>query len=208
LWGSNSTDPRFETLVQFTTIGEINSTTDEIALNQTFSAILDNGKFNFEQVWELIGRTFYLLYWLYLADLGQTSEIDVFSSKLLPSSNNLFVNEALYQNYLEYYRKPGGILDILGYSPLLWDFNQTFIPLQPIDTTFIQSYSCVQRQLKSGLSFLISIIAADYAFIIGGYTLVLWIASKIQRRRYSRKQPPWFNASDTSRNRRMSGLPL
>lgn len=37
-------------------------------------AIISWFKISFEEWCELIGRTFYVLYWLYLADLGQTSD--------------------------------------------------------------------------------------------------------------------------------------
>jgi len=41
---------------------------------------------------EFMGRTFYVLYWLRLADLGQVSAIDNFGVSPFP---NIFVNETL-----------------------------------------------------------------------------------------------------------------
>ena len=49
--------------------------------------------------------------------------------------------------------------------------------------TFIKSYSCTQRQLKSAINFIISVIVADYAFIVGGYTLAILIAGRVQKYR-------------------------
>jgi hypothetical protein len=36
--------------------------------------------------------------------------------------------------------------------------------------------------LKSPVSFLISVITADYAFIMGAYSLAIWVAGTIQKR--------------------------
>jgi len=73
-----------------------------------------------EEWTELIGRTFYVIYWLYLADLGQLatpSYGDVYS---------VFVNETLYRNYFEYFTNPftPGAVSRLT-SPL----NSSFTPL-------------------------------------------------------------------------------
>ena len=131
---------------------------------------------------EAIGRTFYVLYWLYLADLGQTSVIysDTFLLDLTnplhsDTTYNLFVNETLFQNYAAYLDSRNGWTDQLS--------NVTFKPLQPVDTMFLQSYSCQQRQLKSTFNFLTSVITADYVLIVGPYYLIMLVAGAIQKRR-------------------------
>ena len=48
---------------------------------------------------------------------------------------------------------------------------------------FIKSYSCTQRQLKPPINFIISVVVADYALIMGGYSFALLIAGGIQKHR-------------------------
>ena len=138
---------------------------------------------SFNEWWEALGRTFYIRYWLHLADLGQTSAKDPSSNLtdpyVYPSTTNPFVNETLYQNFLAFYENLDPPSEYLGNLLPFPDFT----PLQPVDTMFQLSYSCEQLRLKSGVSLLISIIAADYAFIVGGYSLLMCLAGNLQKRK-------------------------
>ena len=92
------------------------------------------------------------MYWLYLADLGQVSAINndyanvsqsaAPVSIVYPATNNIFINQSLYQNYLKYMQ--------IGQFPFNWPGENPFAhfsktlnqPLQPIDIMILQSYSC------------------------------------------------------------------
>ena len=152
---------------------------------------------NGPEFWEMIGRTFSILYWLYLADLGQVSAInnlyaDVSQSSVPtpinpPATSNIFVNQSLYQNYLNYLQSGQFPFNWTGENPFA-NFSETLDqPLEPIDTTFLQSYTCQRLQLKTAISLLISIITSDYPFLVLEYTLVLLLASKLEKRRRESK---------------------
>jgi len=59
-------------------------------------------------------------------------------------------------------------------------------PLEPGEAVFVISYSCTLRQLKSPVSLIVTVIAADYALIVGGYSLVTWLAMFLEKRRENR----------------------
>ena len=147
--------------------------------------------------WRLVGSLFFSFYWTYLYDLGAISPtiysplpdfpdkwyIVNFSQPIayLPT-NNLFLNASLLNHYGIFFRN-----SILPY------FNSSLPELFPLqgddlfleNTTFMRSYSCVQRQLKAPGSLVISIIVADYALIVGAYTLVILFAEMLEKRRRS-----------------------
>ena len=147
-----------------------------------------------EEWWEFVGRHFYILYWVHLLDLGQSEpEKRQFDhqnsmSPLVSAASNIFANETLYQNYLTYVHNLYTLRNMstqpasTGYiQTWLWNSLLFFTPI-PSDTMFLQSYSCQQRVLKSPVNFLISVIAADYALIVGAYSLTIWVAGSIQKR--------------------------
>ena len=128
-----------------------------------------------DDCWEYIGRYFYIHLWLQLSDLGQISfTADPANDTLYAFSeaDNIFVNQSLYENYLEWIGFNGS-----DFPPMA--VNLTFTPFLPVD---IESYICQQRQLKSAINLLISVIAADYPFIVGGYALIALVAGALQRR--------------------------
>jgi hypothetical protein len=132
-----------------------------------------------QELVELTLRLFYVLNWLYLADLGQITNYYEYSY-IYGDMGNVFVNESLYLDYLGYFHT---------YPDAIWPYNasveelkSSFSPLQPVDTMIVQNYACQQRQLKGGVSLLTSVIIADYPFIVGGFTLVIWMASAFQKR--------------------------
>jgi len=164
--------------VTINSTGQVQTTGTNFGSSLNFIAGTNFYLGSYDQWYAYIGRLMLTRYWLHLADLGQISETGVVnqSDPNDPRSaiNNIFVNEALYYNYIAYLQL------LMNGSP----FDETpFAPLQTVDTNFLQNYNCQKRQLKSPLSLIISVIAADYAFIVGGYSLIIWIAGTIQKRR-------------------------
>jgi hypothetical protein len=149
-----------------------------------------------------IAGLFEILYWLYLADFGQISptvyplfgygdllqpEPSNFAKvEQLPPTYNVFVNSSRYEmlstwttDFMQYVG--GSPPTNTTNAPL---FNETNgLPLQPNETTIVVSYPCQQRIIKSPLSFIVTIIAADYALVMGGYKIVVWIALRFEKRR-------------------------
>jgi hypothetical protein len=147
-------------------------------------------------IWKLFNFLVVGGYWLLLADLGEIAPTaynitipDSPRTIIYPSTNNIFINETLFQIYSEY------ILNTL--IPL---FNNVYhvnsgpdllplIPLndatrfRPFETTLLRSYSCGSRERKYWVNLIISIIAADYALIAGSYKLLVMILSWSQRRK-------------------------
>jgi len=58
---------------------------------------------DFELWWELLGREFILLYWLRLADGGQTLSLSAYWNMTAPGgTGQAFVEEGFYRNYFAY----------------------------------------------------------------------------------------------------------
>jgi hypothetical protein len=137
--------------------------------------------------WELINWLYVSFYWTVLADLGQIAPTIYLNGNLslpitLPSTNNIFTNVTLFNRYSLYLQHT--VLPILGMTDsgiVIPSFDQSSMELPRM--TFIQSYSCMERHLKTPLEFLISVVVADYALIMGGYNLAIFIAAMVQRRR-------------------------
>jgi len=144
--------------------------------------------------WGFIGRLFEGLHWLYLGDFGQISateypgygqeSINWSNSTSFPPTNNIFVNSSLYQIV----RDTRSNLYQPNFQPGFYgipEFNETDVyPLHANKSTvLVQSYYCQQRQLKRPLNLLLTVLGADYALIVGGYTLVVLIASLIEKGR-------------------------
>ena len=147
---------------------------------------------NLSQTFDLLTLAnwmFVSFYWTILLDLGQLSptlyDPQTKVPTKWPSTNNIFMNQTLFDIYSSYL--------IESVLPI---FNANASDLPPYDnvirenffkarksTTFIKSYSCLQRQLKPWLGAAISIIVADYALIGAPYALILFIAAQIQKRR-------------------------
>jgi hypothetical protein len=144
--------------------------------------------------WETIGRLYEGIHWLYLADFGQISAteylgygsdaIDWTQAKLYSPTSNVFVNSSLYQAA----RDASPRLYFPNWQPSYFgvpEFNETDALPQKANESIVlvQSYLCQQRKLKHPLNLLLTVLAADYALIVGGYGLVVLIASLIQKRR-------------------------
>jgi hypothetical protein len=142
--------------------------------------------------WKLMNWLLVSTHWTFLYGLGQTtpttypprmdgySPLPDFSNPTsYPDTNNIFVNSTLFQIYSTYLRET--------LSPLLNLSVPEFLPLNetnklyPQQVTFVRTYDCQERTLKSGWVF--SVFAVDFAFASGAYTLVLLIAGIYERRR-------------------------
>lgn len=143
-----------------------------------------------------IAGLFEVMYWLYMADFGQTSPTlyplfnygdtlqplpsDFAEIQQIPPTYNVFVNSSQYgllSNWIETFLSIVGGTNETTPPPF-----ETGLPLSPSETVFIISYSCQQRVLKPPLSLIFTVIAADYPLILGGYQIIKWIALRIEKR--------------------------
>jgi hypothetical protein len=161
-------------------------------------SITGDSQFNIDQFFQLFNWITISYYWILLYDLGQTaptyygytqSGVDFSSPIFYPSTNNIFVNDSLFNIYSSYLTNT--IIPVLSH----YDVNlpTDFLPvgsnntLQPSSTTFLRSYSCLQKQIKGALSATVSVIVADYAFIAGAYSLVVFCVGWWQSKRLNGK---------------------
>lgn len=150
------------------------------------------GDENFD-IWRLFNWFFVSWYWVFLADFGQTAPsiytqggLNLSFPIVFPATNNIFINKTLFEIYYSYLQTT--ILPILQYFqpdlviPSLLpvsDGNQ----LLPVNTCFLRSYSCLQRQIKGWASATISVLVANYTLIIGPYSFIAFIAGWLQKRK-------------------------
>jgi hypothetical protein len=150
-------------------------------------------------IWRLLNWLFVSFYWTILADLGQIapttynltyfiegSPVGIANSsqpqQFFPSTNNIFVNETLFEIYSAYVRDTLLPLDPALVVPTFNSLNNAN-QLSAVDTEFIRSYSCLQRQWKGVLSAIISVLASDYALFFGPYYFYLWFFGWINKHR-------------------------
>lgn len=144
---------------------------------------------------KMVNWGFVSAYWLSLYDFGQlvpmtyeytTSSVNFSSPIIYSSTNNIFLNDTLFQIYSSYLRDV--MMPIFrGYLPagplpefLPLDENNR---LEPRTSTMLKSYSCTERERKGLFSFIFSVLAADYGLIAGGYTIMIYIAGLKQKRK-------------------------
>jgi hypothetical protein len=144
---------------------------------------------NFD-MWKLMNWIFVSYYWAFLADVGQIAPTTYvpwnqwanayFNQPTFNSpSNNIFVNESLFEVYMTYMYDT--IFPLLQYeagefSPLTAE-NQ--LPAE--STTFIRVYNCTERMLKSAIAFILSVFATLWAVMHVLYISVRWITGKWAR---------------------------
>ena len=132
-------------------------------------------------------------YWLFLQDFGQVAPTTypytdfVYNGPGLvnlsqpaithASTNNIFVNQTLFDIYDSYMRSTTTFQIPVFAGP------KNGNGLERDDALLLQSYSCLQRQWKPPLNVLISVLSADYALFFGLYSFVLLIAGAVQSRR-------------------------
>jgi len=142
--------------------------------------------FNF---WELINWIFVVQYWGLLADFGQIAPtmwdwtngtLQNYGPISVPATNNIFVNESLFELYYDYFNST--------VAPL---FGAVFPPFEPLSETnqLGQSnvslrtlYACSDLTLKSSQSVVISLIVADWVFITSFFTIALVIGTFLHTR--------------------------
>jgi hypothetical protein len=133
-------------------------------------------------------------YWLFLYDFGQLAPLqynltvgiipNFTQPYVFPSTNNIFVNETLFDIYSSYLRHTlfpylNAFESMIGAPNLVLP---DFMPLSPnntlqkINMTLLRSYSCLERQLFGWGTVFVSIFVADYAFITGAYMTIMFIA--------------------------------
>ena len=192
--------PETRIAIAFLPTGEIDSAHTNNDTLTTANALLDPtvqilqnilGKNTFD-IWKFLNWIIVTGYWGFLADLGQTAptayDLTVPNSPqpvAFPSTNNIFINETLFEIYSGYFNNT--LLPFVEkffhagrYPPvLLNDANR----LTRTETTLLRSYTCTMRQLRSGLGLVIAVISADYALIVGAYSVVSFIAGWLQKRK-------------------------
>jgi len=185
--------------IAFLPTGEIDMThtsLDDLTIANTLLAptvgllreIMDDTNFDF---WRFFNWIMVTYYWVLLADLGQIAPTayDLTTSTpqpvLFPSTNNPFVNETLFQVYFDYfnstirpfleeaYRTPGP-------PPVLLNDETRLTSTQ---TTLLRSYTCSWMRIRSPLNLIIQVMAADYALIVGAYTVVRLTTGWWQKRK-------------------------
>jgi hypothetical protein len=163
-------------------------------------SITGDSQVDIDQFFQLLNWVTISYYWNLLYDFGQTaptyynynttSGADFSSPIFYPSTNNIFVNDSLFNIYSSYLTNT--IIPVLRPCS---DVNlpTDFLPVdssnapQPSSTTFLRTYSCLQREIKGALSATVSVIVADDAFIQGAYSVLFcvgWWQSKRPNGKY------------------------
>ena len=148
--------------------------------------------------WKFINWIFVSYYWILLYDFGQINptfykynqlQFPLFDEPIpFPSTNNIFVNDTLFSIYSSYLHDT--VVPFLNKNTNVMLNPPTFLPLsadnslQPFGVTLLRSYSCVERQLKGWVSAAISVLVADYALIMGGYTFFVFVIGWWQKRKH------------------------
>jgi hypothetical protein len=168
-------------------------------LQPTIALLQASGGANFD-IWKFLNWLFISFYWTTLADLGQVAPTTYSLTNFVPgwspvgiadtsqpqtsfpATNNIFVNETLFNIYQSYFRDT-----LLPLDPgfLVPSFNSPNggNQLQPVETEFVRSYSCLERQWKGVLAAIISVIVADYALFFALYHFYILFAGWLQKRR-------------------------
>lgn len=133
-------------------------------------------------------------YWLFLYDFGQLAPLQynvtggifpIFAQPyVFSSTNNIFVNETLFEIYSSYLRNT--LFPYLKMFESLTGASNLVLPdfmplgpnntLQPINMTLLRSYSCLERHMFGLGTVFVSVFVADYAFITGAYLTVMFLA--------------------------------
>jgi hypothetical protein len=129
--------------------------------------------------WKTINWIYVSLFWTCLYDFGQVNptlyntsdqNFPFANATSLPSTNNIFINPALFQTYGSFLQTT--ILPILNNSPPNFNPVDEGNQLQPTNCTFLRSYSCRELQRKRLISVIQQILVADYVLAHGSYLLI------------------------------------
>jgi hypothetical protein len=183
------------------------TTTGEIDLTRTLTADLLNANTLVKPTlsilgipdatifWQLVSWVIVGYYWTILNDLGQTSptiyapippqplpnwyQLNFSQATSLPSTNNIFVNETLFQVYSKFLNDT--ILPKVNLSRPNFTSISSENRLQPRIVTFVRSYTCQVRQWKSVFEATISIIQSIYVLSMTPFTIVVSLSSIVQK---------------------------
>ena len=148
-------------------------------------------------------------YWGLLADLGQLAPVAYNVTTYpatpvpFPSTNNIFLNDTLFQSYFAYFNSTLNPILQQSYGPMaipppLLLNNET--RLTPTQTTLLRSYTCLLRRIKDPLNLIISVAVAEYALLVGFYTLVHLVTGCLQKRKDdAREKMTGRSTAETSR---------
>jgi hypothetical protein len=127
-------------------------------------------------MWKLINWMYVVQYWSLLYDVGQMQPTiyprnggfptDYNNPQNFPDTNNIFINNTLFRIYAQYFQNT--IVPLLQPSDApAWSFQDlsSTNSIPPVEVAFYLQYSCTQKQIKTALSLVISIIIADYTFL-------------------------------------------
>jgi hypothetical protein len=170
---------------------------DDLAYAQNILSSAETALLNITNVTvnalELVNWIYVSIFWTMLYDFGQVyptvfSVDSDFTVTPYPSTNNIFINETLFNIYYSYLNTT--VAPILGINqsdpnsaaPLFESPSTTNVLRETHNTTFIMGYSCNKRQFKTWLSALVAIILADYALIGVPYKIASFFAVAIQKR--------------------------
>jgi len=144
--------------------------------------------------WKIVNFLFVTCYWALLADLGQTTSTTYpvmrtwheyrpeFSSPIHHSdSNNIWVNDTLYSIYSDLLLNTVlPLLNVQVPTIKVAPLNETN-RLHATNTTFLRTYICNVRRMKAPLPAIVSIIVSEYAFVKGGYSFFLFLATLYEK---------------------------
>lgn len=149
-----------------------------------FQPIMTATNMDASTFWKAINWVYVSLFWTSLYDLGQTSStvywtntIFLLNATALPSTNNIFVNPGLFSEYSSFLQNE--IAPRLNYTLQFKPVTNENLA-EPVNTTLVRSYSCVQRKQKDPIAIAVSILVANYSLIVGAYSLILAVAVYIQ----------------------------
>jgi hypothetical protein len=175
-------DSKYTNLTAFAVVEEILSPTISSIISLAEKAKIPD--FNF---WKLMNWMFVSHYWTILLDFGQVSSAVTNGSTiasepvLYPTTNNIFVNETLFELYSAYLSNT--VLPLLeNQLPQFASLNQTNV-MNASDITLKLLYSCTDLRLKSSGGLVVSVMVASWAFVTSLYAILVGIGSKWELRK-------------------------
>ena len=144
-------------------------------------------------LWQLINWMFVTQYWTLLYDFGEIQPTiykrndtipRVFIPYVFPETNNIFINETLFEIYARYFRDT--------VIPLLTGMYQPDLTFQPLGANnrlrstavaFDMAYYCIESELKSPLSLVIALLVADLSMFQTAYTVIKGIVGSWQKKK-------------------------
>lgn len=197
--------------VTFLPTGELDTTntvsvdlaTEPLAPTIAYIRVM-SGDIKFD-LWKLLNWMCVSYYWIVLYDFGKLAPTS-YRYKHIPglyvtpfgypdysepifysATNNIFVNQTLFDIYSSYirdtiipaFRQNSFNLSAPDYLPLSDDNH-----LEPIPMVIARRYACTTRRMKGWASVLLQVLVADYAFIVGGYSIAIFLGEWLQKFRH------------------------